>query len=111
MVLVTGGLGYIGSHTVVSLQEIGLKTLIVDNLSNSTKNVLNGIEKACGTLPKFFEMDLVNRNQVKSLFKNNKIDAIIHFAAYKSVSESVNYPVKYYDNNTVSYTHLTLPTT
>ena len=62
--------------------------------------------KACGTLPKFIEMDLVNRNQVKNLFKNNKIDAIIHFAAYKSVSESVNYPVKYYDNNINSLLNL-----
>ena len=106
MVLVTGGLGYIGSHTVVSLQEIGLNTLIVDNLSNSTKNVLYGIEKACGTLPKFIEMDLVNCNQVASLFKNNKIDAIIHFAAFKSVSESVNNPVKYYDNNINSLLNL-----
>ena len=93
MILVTGGLGFIGSHTVVSLQEKGHEVLIVDDLSNSTVEVLEGIEAASGIRPKFEELNLQNNVGVAEIFQDYNITGIIHFAAAKAVGESVKNPL------------------
>ena len=98
-VLVTGGLGYIGSHTSVLLLEKGYDLVIVDDLSNSNEKVLMNINKITGKNPIFEKIDLKNKNSVSKLFKNYDFDGIIHFAAHKSVNESVNDPEKYFKNN------------
>lgn len=99
-ILVTGGTGYIGSHTAVELIESGFEVVIVDNLSNSNIEVLDGIEKITGVRPHFAEFDLCDREKVFNLFKKHSdIKAIIHFAALKAVGESVEKPLEYYDNN------------
>ena len=105
-ILVTGGTGYIGSHTAVELLEKGYEVLIVDNLSNSDIKVLDGIEKITGRRPHFENFDLCDRDKVFTLFANNSIDAIIHFAALKAVGESVQIPLEYYHNNLVSLINL-----
>lgn len=105
-ILVTGGTGYIGSHTVVELQQSGFEVLIADNLSNSRKDVLTKIADISGTVPEFVELDLRNESSVMDLFKNHAIDAVIHFAASKSVGESVQDPHLYYHNNVGSMLHL-----
>lgn len=102
-VLVTGGTGYIGSHTVVELQNEGFEVIIIDNLSNSNIDVLNGIEKITGVRPAFENIDCVDYVSMDKMFeKYNDIDAIIHFAASKAVGESVEKPLLYYRNNLVS---------
>ena len=102
-ILVTGGTGYIGSHTAVELQNAGYEVIIVDNLSNSSLEVLDGIEKITGIRPTFEQFDLVEMNKVDSFFaKYPNIEAIIHFAASKAVGESVEKPLMYYRNNLVS---------
>ena len=106
MILVTGGLGYIGSHTVVSLLEKGYDVLVVDDLSNSTVDVLDGIETASGIRPVFEKLDLQDRQGIEYLFKSYTIDGIIHFAAYKAVGESVEKPIAYYQNNLGSLLNL-----
>lgn len=99
-ILVTGGLGYIGSHTVVALQEAGFEVLIIDNLSNSEVSVLEGITNITGIEPTFEQLELKDKNLVKNFFLRHKnIEGIIHFAASKAVSESVQNPLKYYENN------------
>ncbi|WP_044208908.1 UDP-glucose 4-epimerase GalE [Flammeovirga sp. OC4] len=98
-ILVTGGLGYIGSHTAVELINKDFEVVIVDNLSNSEIGALEGIEKITGTKPKFYEFDLLDFDQLDQLFQEEKIDGIIHFAASKAVGESVNKPSLYYRNN------------
>ena len=98
-ILVTGGLGFIGSHTVVELQNEGFEVLIIDNLSNTTIAVLDGIEKITGKKPAFFKIDLKEKDSVTKFFKENKVDGVIHFAASKAVGESVQKPLKYYENN------------
>jgi len=98
-VLVTGGLGYIGSHTSVLLLEKGYDLVIVDDLSNSNIEVLENIYRITGKKPVFEKIDLKDRKAVSTLFKNYDFNGIIHFAAYKSVNESVNYPEKYFSNN------------
>ena len=98
-ILVTGGTGYIGSHTVVALQEKGYDVIIADNLANSNKEVIYNIEKITNTLPVFEEVDLVDELACRKLFNKHHIDAIIHFAAYKYVNESVREPLRYYKNN------------
>jgi len=98
-ILITGGTGYIGSHTAVELIEKNYEVLIIDNLSNSYEEVINSIEKITGLKPAFFNIDLNNKESVDLFFKKNSIDAVIHFAAYKSVSESVLHPSAYYRNN------------
>ena len=98
-VLVTGGTGYIGSHTAVELIETGYNVIIVDNLSNSQIEVLDGIEAITGTRPVFEEFNLCEREKVYDLFDTHNIDAIIHFAALKAVGESVEMPLEYYHNN------------
>jgi len=106
MILVTGGLGFIGSHTVVSLIEKGCEVLIVDDLSNSTIEVLNGIEAASGYRPKFEELNLQNGEGLSKIFHNHEISGIIHFAASKAVGESVQKPIAYYQNNLGSLLNL-----
>ena len=98
-ILVTGGLGYIGSHTVVELINNGFEVVIIDDLSNSYESVIDNIEKITGLRPKFYEFDLKNSVKTMQCFKDNKFDGIIHFAASKSVEESVSMPLKYYRNN------------
>jgi len=98
-VLVTGGTGYIGSHTVVELIEQGFNVVVADNFSNSHRNVLNQLKKITGKTIAFFEGDLCDYNFTEKLFSENKIDAVIHFAAFKAVGESVEEPLKYYKNN------------
>jgi len=106
-VLVTGGTGYIGSHTVVDLLDNGYEVIIVDNLSRSKQEVLKGIEKTTGKLPRFYKLDLIDQNALESIFQEEKnIDGIIHFAAYKYVDESVKEPMLYYKNNVVGLLNL-----
>ena len=99
-ILVTGGLGFIGSHTVVELQNEGFEVVIIDNLSNSSIDVIEGIEAITGIKPKFEKLDLKEKSRVKSFFeKHTDIIGVIHFAASKAVGESVNNPLMYYENN------------
>lgn len=99
-VLVTGGLGFIGSHTVVELQNEGFEVVIIDNLSNSSEEVLKGIVAITGKAPIFEKMDLRDKASVQSFFKkHNDIAGVIHFAASKAVGESVENPLLYYENN------------
>ena len=106
-VLVTGGTGYIGSHTAVELINSGFKVVIADNLSNSIIEVLEGIEKITGERPEFEKIDLCNPKELEAFFsEHDDIEAVIHFAAFKSVSESVEIPLKYYSNNLNSLMNL-----
>lgn len=106
-VLVTGGLGYIGSHTVVTLLEHGYEAIIVDDLSNSEADVLDGIEQISGKRPPFYEFDLCDSKKVNELFEDEEgISSIIHFAASKAVGESVEKPLLYYKNNLLSLINL-----
>ena len=106
-ILVTGGTGYIGSHTTVELQNAGFEVIIVDNLSNSSIEVLDGIEKISGIRPAFEEFDLIEKDKVEAFFtKYPNIDAIVHFAASKAVGESVEKPLLYYRNNLGSLINL-----
>ncbi len=106
-ILVTGGTGYIGSHTVVELQKEGYEVVVVDNLSNSNIEVLNGIEKITGIRPAFENIDCVDYVSLDRTFeKHTGIDAVIHFAASKAVGESVEKPLLYYRNNLVSLVNL-----
>lgn len=102
-ILVTGGTGYIGSHTVVELQQKGYDVVIIDNLSNSVKSVLFSIQKITGIMPEFEEFDLTDsRRTAKFFHDNNDINGVIHFAALKAVGESVENPLFYYRNNILS---------
>ena len=106
-ILVTGGLGFIGSHTVVELINAGHEAVIVDDLSNSSAVVLDGIESITGTRPSFYRVDLKNKAEVQQFFSNhNDLDGIIHFAAYKAVGESVAKPLEYYENNIGSLVYI-----
>jgi UDP-glucose 4-epimerase len=98
-ILVTGGLGYIGSHTVVELQNEGFEVIIIDDLSNSSITVLDRITSITGVKPSFEQIDLKDKEAVKHFFKKHSIDGVIHFAASKAVGESVQEPLKYYENN------------
>ena len=107
LILVTGGTGYIGSHTVVELMNEGFDVVIIDNLSNSEKSVLNGIAEITGRRPYFEQFDICDKDSLDNFFKvYKKLDAIIHFAAYKAVGESVEKPLMYYQNNLVSLMNL-----
>jgi UDP-glucose 4-epimerase len=99
MILITGGTGYIGSHTVVELMQAGYEVLIVDNFCNSKVSVLERIERIVGRRPVFVEADIRDRESMRTLFANYNFDAVIHFAGLKSVGESVAQPLRYYDNN------------
>ena len=105
-ILVTGGLGFIGSHTVVELQQAGYEVVIIDNLYNSKIEVLDSITLITSIKPSYFNIDLRNKIAVEDFFKNNKIDGIIHFAASKAVGESVNNPLLYYENNISTLVYL-----
>jgi len=106
-ILVTGGTGYIGSHTVVELQLKGYEVIVVDNLSNSNELVLDGIAKITGNRPQFEKIDLSDPVPTSAFFKKNQgIKAVIHFAAFKAVGESVEKPLMYYRNNLVSLINL-----
>jgi UDP-glucose 4-epimerase len=99
-ILVTGGLGFIGSHTVVELQNQGFEVLVVDNLSNTSLNVLDGIQNITGKVPAFEKLDLRDKEKVQDFFKrHHDISGVIHFAASKAVGESVENPLLYYENN------------
>lgn len=106
-VLVTGGLGFIGSHTVVALQQEGIEVVIIDNLSNSSLDVLGGITEITGKTPEFENIDLRDRQAVKNFFeKYPDVKEVIHFAASKAVGESVEKPLLYYENNIASLVYL-----
>jgi len=99
-VLITGGTGYIGSHTAVELQHAGYEVVIIDNLENSERTVIDSIEKITGKHPHFEFIDVRDKKSLESLFEiYPDISSVIHFAAYKAVGESVKYPLKYYENN------------
>jgi len=98
-VLVTGGAGYIGSHTCVELLNNGHDVIIVDNLSNSKPEVINRIKELTGKDFKFYKADILNKKEIDKIFKENNIEAVIHFAGLKAVGESVKIPLRYYYNN------------
>ena len=98
-ILVTGGLGFIGSHTVVELIRAGHEPVIFDNLYNSKIETLDKIKKITGTDVKFYKADLLDPDSMETVFKENKFDAVIHFAGLKAVGESVQLPLRYYENN------------
>jgi len=99
MILITGGTGYIGSHTCVALAQAGQPILILDNLSNSRIEVLDRLTTLCGQRPSFVEGDIRDRTLLQRLFRDHPISAVIHFAGLKAVGESVSEPLTYYDNN------------
>lgn len=98
-VLVSGGAGYIGSHTVVELIKAGHEAVIVDDLSNAKANVVDRIQTITGKRPEFYEVDCKDAEALRAVFGTHKIDAVIHFAAFKAVGESVQKPLQYYRNN------------
>ena len=98
-VLVTGGAGYIGSHTVVELINAGHQAIIVDDLSNAKADVVDRIQTITGVRPQFYQADCKDKGAMRAIFSAHKIDAIIHFAAFKAVGESVKKPLQYYRNN------------
>ena len=99
MILVTGGTGYIGSHTTIELINNGYEVVIIDNLSNSKIEVLNRINKITGKSPKFYQGDIRDKVLLNKIFKENDIECVIHFAGLKAVGESVSKPLEYYENN------------
>ena len=98
-ILVTGGAGYIGSHTCVELLNSGYDIVVIDNYSNSNPEVLGNIKKITGKDFKYYDVDYLNREELEKVFEENDIDAVINFAGYKAVGESVKEPLKYYYNN------------
>ena len=106
-ILVTGGTGFIGSHTAVELIQAGYDVVIADNLSNSKALVVDRIEAITGVRPVFYEIDVCDRAALTSLFDAEKIDAVIHFAGLKAVGESTVKPIEYYSNNLMSTLVLT----
>jgi len=105
-ILLTGGAGYIGSHTATELLKAGHEVVIADNLSNSDAGVIGAIEKITGKAPTFYEIDLLDEPALEKIFKEHKIDAAIHFAGLKAVGESVEKPLLYYRNNIISTLNL-----
>ncbi len=98
-ILVTGGTGYIGSHTCVELLAAGHELVIVDNLCNSKRSVLQRVGQIAGRMPAFHDADVRDRAALRRIFAAQRIDAVIHFAGLKAVGESVAQPLRYYDNN------------
>eukprot|EP00835_Amoeboradix_gromovi_P005566 NODE_535_length_7046_cov_0.230747.p6 type:complete len:155 gc:universal NODE_535_length_7046_cov_0.230747:3115-3579(+) len=98
-ILVTGGAGYIGSHTAIELLNQGFEVIIIDNLSNSSKKAIFAIEEISGKRVKFYQYDLLNKKEVTQVFTDNAIDAVVHFGGFKAVGESVFKPLEYYQNN------------
>ncbi len=105
-VLVSGGAGFIGSHVTVELSEAGYEVIIADNMSNCDETNYNGVCKILGKRPPLLKMDFCDMQAVRKLFADYQIDAVIHFAAYKAVGESVSDPVKYYRNNLLSFINI-----
>ena len=105
-ILLTGGAGYVGSHTAVELLEQGYEVVIVDDLSRSDRSMVEGIEKITGKSVAFYKGDCSDAAFMKSVFEKEPIESVIHFAAYKSVNESVVDPLLYYKNNLGSMIHL-----
>ncbi len=105
-VLVTGGAGYIGSHTCIEMIKAGYDVVVVDNLDNSSSESLARVEKIVGKKIKFYENDVRDKQALRRIFSENKIDAVIHFAGLKAVGESVAKPIEYYDNNLISTLYL-----
>ncbi len=105
-ILITGGAGYIGSHTAVELLEKGYEIVVVDNLINSSEESLNRVKKITGRDFKFYKSDLLDKESLRKIFKENNIDSVIHFAALKAVGESVSIPLRYYNNNLMSTLNL-----
>ena len=105
-ILVTGGAGYIGSHTCVQLLEHGYNVIVVDNLCNSCEESLNRVQKITNRTLKFYNIDLCDKELFETVFKENKVDAVIHFAGLKAVGESVAKPLMYYQNNLISTLNL-----
>ncbi len=101
-VLVTGGAGYIGGHTVVALLQRGHTVTIVDNFSNSQNNILQAIKQITGLEPACYDLDVRDSKSLTKIMQDSQIDSVIHFAAFKAVGESVAQPLKYYDNNLIS---------
>ena len=100
-VLVTGGLGYIGSHTVVELIKQGYEVVVVDNLSNSSEESLNRVRTITGKDVKFYNIDILDTKGLENVFENENIEYVINFAGYKAVGESVEKPLEYYHNNII----------
>ena len=98
-ILVTGGAGYIGSHTVLELLELGNDVIVVDNLSNSSEESLKRVESITGKAPVFYNFDLLDKDKLNKVFTDHEIDSVIHFAGFKAVGESVQKPMMYYQNN------------
>ena len=106
-ILVTGGCGYIGSHTVVNLIQNNFDVIVLDDLSNSSEFILDNIKKITGVKPLFIKCDLKDIKHTEEVIRSNKdIDVVIHFAAHKAVGESVKNPLKYYQNNLLSLINL-----
>lgn len=101
-VLVTGGAGYIGSHTCIEMLNAGYDVVVVDNLDNSSSKSLQRVEQITGKKVKFYQEDVRNKTALTTIFSENKIEAVIHFAGLKAVGESVREPIMYYDNNLIS---------
>ena len=99
MILITGGAGYIGSHTLIELSDAGHDFIVYDNLSNSSKESLKRVKKIIGKKVKFVKGDIRDKKSLKKVFEKYKIDSVIHFAGLKAVGQSVEDPLKYYDNN------------
>lgn len=98
-ILVTGGAGYIGSHTCVELLNAGYDVVVMDNLYNASEKAIERVEQITGKKVTFYKTDMLDREGVKKIFDNEKIDAVIHFAGLKAVGESVHKPIEYYHNN------------
>ena len=98
-ILVTGGAGYIGSHTCIELLNSNYDVIVADNLCNSSLESLKRVEKITSKKVKFYKTDVCDKNALTNIFKENKIDCVIHFAGLKAVGESVKKPLEYYDNN------------
>ena len=98
-ILITGGAGYIGSHTVLTLLEQEKDVIVLDNLSNSSAESLARVARICNRTPTFYQGDILDRDSLRAIFSNHEIETVIHFAGLKSVGESVNKPIEYYQNN------------
>ena len=105
-VLVSGGAGYIGTHTTVALIEAGYDVVVIDNFSNSEPSAIEGVEKIVGRKITFEEVDTCDKAALRGVFERHQFNTVIHFAAYKAVGESMSAPLKYYQNNRVSYMNI-----
>ena len=101
-ILITGGAGYIGSHTCIEMLDAGYDVAVIDNLDNSSSESLKRVESITGKKVKFYKEDVRDKEALRRIFTENKIEAVIHFAGLKAVGESVREPVMYYDNNLIN---------